>query len=216
MEQFNDYKMVENRSVVEQAHELQIMAKELELLKCVLSDKFIAGCIVAKLPPSWRNFATSLKHQRNEFSIENIIGSFDVEEKETNTLVEPRENLLPTWCKKIPTSLRERTKPPRLPTSRRRGKTRRRKTLAGCAARWAIGLIVVHNARERRVKLDIILILSTWSLSTLRKELQGMVNFYQSFFRCFIPQNGGLTRVLMFMCVLTSPCLPFIRPEVHP
>jgi hypothetical protein len=47
----------------------------------VLSDKFILGCIVAKLPPSWRNFATSLKQQRQEFSIENIIGSLDVEEK---------------------------------------------------------------------------------------------------------------------------------------
>jgi hypothetical protein len=73
--------MVENQSVVEQAHELQIMAKEPELLKCVLPDKFVMGCIVAKLPPSWRNFATSLKHQRHEFSIENIIGSLDVEEK---------------------------------------------------------------------------------------------------------------------------------------
>ncbi|KAK1685145.1 hypothetical protein QYE76_045993 [Lolium multiflorum] len=41
MEQFNDYRMVENRSVVEQAHEIQIMAKELELLKCVLPDKFL-------------------------------------------------------------------------------------------------------------------------------------------------------------------------------
>ncbi|KAK1605653.1 hypothetical protein QYE76_029326 [Lolium multiflorum] len=81
MEQFNDYRMVENRSVVEQAHEIQIMAKELELLKCVLPDKFVAGCIVAKLPPSWRNFATSLKHQRHEFSVENIMGSLDVEEK---------------------------------------------------------------------------------------------------------------------------------------
>ncbi|KAK1676978.1 hypothetical protein QYE76_037826 [Lolium multiflorum] len=54
---------------------------ELELLKCVLPDKFDARCIVAKLPPSWRNFATSLKHQRNEFSVENIIGSLDVDEK---------------------------------------------------------------------------------------------------------------------------------------
>ena len=81
MERFNDYRMVENRSVVEQAHEIQIMSKELELLKCVLPDKFVAGCIVAKLPPSWRNFATSLKHQRHEFSVENIIGSLDVEEK---------------------------------------------------------------------------------------------------------------------------------------
>ncbi|KAK1647030.1 hypothetical protein QYE76_064835, partial [Lolium multiflorum] len=81
MEQFNDYRMVENRSVVEQAHEIQIMANELELLKCVLPDKFVAGCIIAKFPPSWRNFATSLKHQRHEFSVENIMGSLDVEEK---------------------------------------------------------------------------------------------------------------------------------------
>ncbi|KAK1608235.1 hypothetical protein QYE76_031908 [Lolium multiflorum] len=77
----DELRMVENRSVVEQAHEIQIMAKELELLKCVLPDKFVAGCIVAKLPPSWRNFATSLKHQRHEFSVENIMGSLDVEEK---------------------------------------------------------------------------------------------------------------------------------------
>jgi len=81
MEQFNDYKMGDNRSVVEQAHELQIMAKELKLLKCVLPDKFIAGCIVAKIPQSWRSFATSVKHQRHEFSVKSLMGSLDVEEK---------------------------------------------------------------------------------------------------------------------------------------
>jgi hypothetical protein len=58
-----------------------MMAKELEILKCVLPDKIVAGCIVAKFLPSWRNFATSLKHQRHGFSIENIIGSMDVEHK---------------------------------------------------------------------------------------------------------------------------------------
>jgi hypothetical protein len=75
MEQYNDYKMVENRFVVEQADELQMMAKELEILKCVLPDNIVAGCIVAKFLPSWGNFATSLNHQRHGFSIENIIGS---------------------------------------------------------------------------------------------------------------------------------------------
>ncbi|KAK1698883.1 hypothetical protein QYE76_015580 [Lolium multiflorum] len=76
MEQFNDYIMVENRSVVEQAHEIQIMAKELELLKCVLD--------------------------KHEF-VENIMGSLDVEEKrgQTNTL-EERDVLLPIWCEKCP------------------------------------------------------------------------------------------------------------------
>jgi hypothetical protein len=51
MESFHDYKMVNNRSVVEQAHEIQCIVKELELLKCVLPDKFVAGCMIAKLAP---------------------------------------------------------------------------------------------------------------------------------------------------------------------
>jgi len=41
----------------------------------------VAECIIAKLPPSWRNFATTLKHKRQEISVENLIASFDVEEK---------------------------------------------------------------------------------------------------------------------------------------
>nr|ABA94191.1 retrotransposon protein, putative, Ty1-copia subclass [Oryza sativa Japonica Group] len=79
--EFHDYKMADNRSVVEQAHEIQTMAKELELLKCVLPDKFVAGCIIAKLPPSWRSFGTALKHKRQEYSVEGLIASLDVEEK---------------------------------------------------------------------------------------------------------------------------------------
>ncbi len=81
MEQFYDYKMSDERSVVQQAHEIQSIAKELEQFTCVLPDKFIAGGIIAKLPPSWRNFATSLKHKRQEFSVMDLIGSLDVEEK---------------------------------------------------------------------------------------------------------------------------------------
>ena len=49
MEQFHDYRMVDDRSMVEQAHEIQTLAKELENFGMVLSDKFMAGCIIAKL-----------------------------------------------------------------------------------------------------------------------------------------------------------------------
>jgi hypothetical protein len=52
MESFNDYKMVANKPVVEQAHEIHLLAMELELLKCVLPDEFVVGCIIAKLPSS--------------------------------------------------------------------------------------------------------------------------------------------------------------------
>jgi hypothetical protein len=64
MESFHNFRMVNNRSVVEQTHEIQILVKELELLKCPLPDKFVAGCMIAKLPSPWSNFATALKHKR--------------------------------------------------------------------------------------------------------------------------------------------------------
>ncbi|KAK1604465.1 hypothetical protein QYE76_028138 [Lolium multiflorum] len=81
MEQYYDYKMTGERSVVEQAHEIQSLAKELEQFNCTLPDNFVAGGIITKLSPSWRKFATSLKHKRQEFSVSNLIGSLHVEEK---------------------------------------------------------------------------------------------------------------------------------------
>jgi hypothetical protein len=63
MEQLFDYKMVENRSVVKQAYEIQALAKELVVFSCPLPNKFVAGGIIAKLSPSWKDFATSLKHK---------------------------------------------------------------------------------------------------------------------------------------------------------
>jgi hypothetical protein len=41
----------------------------------------VAGGIIAKLAPSWRDFATALKHKRVHMSISDLIASFDVEEK---------------------------------------------------------------------------------------------------------------------------------------
>jgi 5-methylcytosine-specific restriction endonuclease McrBC regulatory subunit McrC len=55
--------------------------KELELFGCVLPDKFVAGCIIAKLPQSWTDFATFLKHKRQEFSVAQLVGTLDVEDK---------------------------------------------------------------------------------------------------------------------------------------
>ena len=61
------------------------MAKDLKNCSkdapCVLSDKFVAGGIISKMPPSWKDFATSLKHKRQEFTIDGLIGTLDVEKK---------------------------------------------------------------------------------------------------------------------------------------
>ena len=76
-----DYKIVDNRSMVEQAHEIQALAKELKQFPCMLPDEFMAIGIIAKLSPSWRDFATSPKHKRQEFSVAELVGSLDVEER---------------------------------------------------------------------------------------------------------------------------------------
>ena len=81
MDQFSDYKMTDECSVVQQTHEIQSLSKELEYFKCVLPDKFVAGTIIAKLPPSWNDFATSLKNKRHEFSVLDLISTLDFEEK---------------------------------------------------------------------------------------------------------------------------------------
>jgi hypothetical protein len=81
MKQLLDYKMVENRRVVEQAHEIYALAKELEQFLCVLPDKFVVDDIIAKLPPSWADFVVTLKHKRQQFSVAKLIGSLDVEER---------------------------------------------------------------------------------------------------------------------------------------
>jgi hypothetical protein len=77
--------MVEDRSVVEQTHEIQALARDLENYSkdalCKLPDKFVAGGIISKLPPPWKDFATSLKHKRQEFAVVDLICTLDVEEK---------------------------------------------------------------------------------------------------------------------------------------
>jgi hypothetical protein len=73
--------MVDEKSVVTLAHETQRMVKELALLKIIVSDEFVVGGIIAKLPPSYREFATTLKYKRVHISILDLIVSLDVEEK---------------------------------------------------------------------------------------------------------------------------------------
>jgi hypothetical protein len=41
----------------------------------------VAGGIIAKLSPSWRDFTTALKHKRVHMSISDLIASLFVEEK---------------------------------------------------------------------------------------------------------------------------------------
>jgi hypothetical protein len=52
IEQYHHFGAANSKGVVEQAHEIQCMVKELEILKIIVPDEFLVGGIIAKLPPS--------------------------------------------------------------------------------------------------------------------------------------------------------------------
>jgi hypothetical protein len=70
----------------------------LEQLGHILPDKFVAGGIIAKLPSTWRNFATALKHKRQKISIVDLLAGLDVEEKARQRMLHqehPKGSLAP-------------------------------------------------------------------------------------------------------------------------
>jgi hypothetical protein len=80
-EQYHEYRMVDDRSIVEEAHEIQLLVGELAHFDCALPNKFVVGGIITKLPPTWRNFATALKHKKEAMTVESLIGTLDIEKK---------------------------------------------------------------------------------------------------------------------------------------
>ena len=57
------------------------MAGEIASLGCALPDRFVAADIIAKLPATWRDFATTSKHKREDISMEDLVIALDVEKK---------------------------------------------------------------------------------------------------------------------------------------
>jgi hypothetical protein len=163
MESFHDFRMVNNRFVVEQTHEILNLVNELELQKCHLPNKFVAGCMIAKLPSSWRNFPTTLKHKRQEISVENLIASLVLRRRLGLRMFLRKEVSLtpaPTWCRR--TTHIARTKG-RLPTSLSRllpSRRRRLQRLKELASRVVMGDTSQGNVQtvqiaRRRLAMDL-------------------------------------------------------------
>jgi hypothetical protein len=219
MEQFHDYRMVENRSVVEQAHEIQCIARELELLKCLLPGKFVAGCIIAKLPQSWRSIATNLKHQRQEMSAENLIGFLDLEEKAKAKDAHPKgteagqsnANMVQKKFHKF----QGKNKVVQTTNFKKNKKNKANDPCLVCGevGHWATNCKQRkgrknHNGQNPKS--------ANVTIGNNDKGASGLV-IYLLYFQFVSLQIGGLIPVLIFMCVLMLPCFLLIRShEISP
>ncbi|KAJ0843621.1 putative RNA-directed DNA polymerase [Helianthus annuus] len=90
---FLDFKMVDNKPVMNQVQELQIILNDIHAEGMVLSETFQVAAMVEKLPPAWLDFKNYLKHKRKEMSMEDLVLRLRIEEENRialkNSLVQP-------------------------------------------------------------------------------------------------------------------------------
>src|SRR4051812_40424654 len=73
--------MVDNKSIIDQIHELQVIVNKLTILKIIILEIFQVGVIISKFPPSWKGFAKKPMHMSEDFTLEEIQKTLRIEEE---------------------------------------------------------------------------------------------------------------------------------------
>ncbi|GKE13660.1 zinc finger, CCHC-type containing protein, partial [Tanacetum coccineum] len=77
---FNNYRMVDSRSVMGQYHELLRILGQYTQHGLFMDESISVSSIIDKLPPSWKNFKHMLKHNKDELSLVQLGSHFRIEE----------------------------------------------------------------------------------------------------------------------------------------
>ncbi|XP_057452850.1 uncharacterized protein LOC130744707 [Lotus japonicus] len=77
---FNSYKMVESRSVMEQFNELLRILGQFTQHGLKMDETISVSSIIDKLPPSWKDFKHNLKHGKDDLSLIQLGSHLRIEE----------------------------------------------------------------------------------------------------------------------------------------
>ena len=81
IQKYFDYKMLDNVSVLDRVHELQILVNKFCNLLINIPESFQMGAIIAKLPPSWNNFRKKLLHMSEDLTLEEFGQHLQIDEE---------------------------------------------------------------------------------------------------------------------------------------
>uniref|UniRef100_A0A7C8YYZ5 Zinc finger, CCHC-type n=1 Tax=Opuntia streptacantha TaxID=393608 RepID=A0A7C8YYZ5_OPUST len=90
--QFNNYKMVEKRSVLDQLHDIQRILSHFKQHNMHMDETIIVSSILDKLPPSWKDTKRTLKHKKEDMTLEDLANHLRIEE-ELHLQVESKEHV---------------------------------------------------------------------------------------------------------------------------
>lgn len=76
-----DYHMVDEKNILEQVHELQVLVNKLKTLSIAIPEIFQVGAIIAKLPPSWKSFSKIMMHKSEDISLDDLLKHLRIEEE---------------------------------------------------------------------------------------------------------------------------------------
>ncbi|GJT29592.1 hypothetical protein Tco_0909867 [Tanacetum coccineum] len=77
---FTNYKMTDSRPVMEQYNELLGILEIFTQHKINMDETIQVSCIIDKLPPSWKDFKHTLKHQKEELTLVELDSHMCIEE----------------------------------------------------------------------------------------------------------------------------------------
>ncbi|KAJ9542149.1 hypothetical protein OSB04_028655 [Centaurea solstitialis] len=76
-----EFQMVDDKPIMEQVHELQVLVNKLNALSIPIVELFQVGAIIAKLPPSWKDFSKRMMHKSEDFSLDDLMKHLRIEEE---------------------------------------------------------------------------------------------------------------------------------------
>ncbi|GKC22407.1 hypothetical protein Tco_1024557, partial [Tanacetum coccineum] len=80
MSNFNNYKMVNSRPVMEQYNELLRILGQYTQHGLKMDESIFVSSIIDKLPPSWKDFKHTLKHGKDDLSLVQLSSHLRIEE----------------------------------------------------------------------------------------------------------------------------------------
>ncbi|KAK3038272.1 hypothetical protein RJ639_029860 [Escallonia herrerae] len=86
---YMDFKMTDDRLVSVQVREFQLIANDICAAGMVLDENFHVGVIVAKLPPTWKEYCNKLKHKKEDLALDQLMQHLHIEEETRNREKEP-------------------------------------------------------------------------------------------------------------------------------
>jgi len=78
---FNNYKIVNDKSLMEQLYEIERILNNYKQHNMNMDETIIVSSIIDKHPPSWKDFKRTMKHKKEDISLEQLRNHLRLEEE---------------------------------------------------------------------------------------------------------------------------------------